>query len=159
MTVSINKERLIAQLKKDEGFSPRAFWDIKQFTYGFGCKALGKDSTITEAVATKKLVVRIGQSIHEFNEVFKGHEDKFNDVRAEVFINILFNIGRGNKSQPELGGLYSFKNTLGLIFNNKVVPWEAVARNLSFSKWDKQVGKRADRLQQELVSGTKCLLQ
>ena len=154
--VSINKQRLLDQLKKDEGFSPKAFWDIKQYTYGYGCKAPGKDATISEPQAAKVLAKRMEQSVQEFYQMFPGAlQDKFNDVRAEAFINMLFNMGMGKMGHPELGGLYSFTNTLSLIYDHYTVDWEAVADNLDHSKWDKQVEGRADRIEAELKTGVK----
>ena len=38
-----------------EGFSAKAFWDYKQYTYGYGTKAPGKDATITRANARVEL--------------------------------------------------------------------------------------------------------
>lgn len=153
--VSIDKVRLINQLKKDEGFSPKAFWDIKQWTFGYGCLAKGRGDTITEPEASDFLAHRVEQSISEFNQMFSGLVMKFNDVRAEAFINMLFNMGMGSKAHPERGGLYSFKNTLGLIFNSPEVNWKAVASNLRKSKWYRQVGSRAVRICKEIDTGIK----
>jgi hypothetical protein len=155
--VNINNERLIAQLKKDEGFSPKAFWDIKQWTFGYGCLAPGKGATITEPEAATKLIKRAEQSIAEFNQMFFGEQaKKFNDVRAEAFINMLFNMGMGSQAHPERGGLYSFKNTLSLIFDYLEPDWNKVARNLKESKWYSQVGARAVRICKELATGVKA---
>jgi GH24 family phage-related lysozyme (muramidase) len=154
--VTINKERLLNQLKKDEGFSPVAFWDIKQFTYGYGCLAPCKGARISEPEASRFLEKRLEQSIKEFSQMFPGALDaKFNDVRAEAIINMLFNMGMGRCGHPEKGGLYSFTNTLSLIYDYAVVDWAAVASNLDHSKWDKQVEGRADRIEQELKTGVK----
>lgn len=154
--VSINKERLIAQLKKDEGFSPKAFWDIKQFTMGYGCKAKDSRDSITEPEADILLRVRIEQSISEFSQMFPPKEQgyKFNDVRAEAVINMLFNMGMGRKDRTT-GGLYSFKNTLNLIFKHPTPDWAAVATNLRLSKWYRQVGNRAIRICKEIETGVK----
>ena len=154
--VTIDKARLIAQLKKDEGFSPKAFWDIKQWTFGYGCKASKGGDTITEPEASVYLETRTKQSIGEFNQMFSGHENKFNNVRAEAFINMLFNMGMGSQAHPERGGLYSFKNTLGLIFNYLEVDWAKVAGNLKESKWAFQVGDRATRIIKEISTGVKA---
>lgn len=152
--VAINKERLINQIKKDEGFTSKAFWDIKQFTFGYGCCAPNKDATITEAEASKILVPRIEQSIKEFDKMFPGEQGKkFNDVRAECFINMLFNMGMGQQGKPEKGGLYSFTNTLAHIFDYAEVDWSRVAYNLRQSKWFKQVGPRAERICKQIETG------
>lgn len=154
--VSIDRGRLIAQIKKDEGFSPKAYWDNKQYTYGYGTKAPDKDSTITESEADILLRVRVEQSIKEFyNDMFPGAlQEKFNDVRAEAFINILFNLGLGRKDGKG-GGLRSFKNTLSFIYDYLDTDWSAVADGLSKSLWYRQVGKRAERICKEIKTGTK----
>lgn len=153
--VSIDRERLVKQVASDEGFTAKPFWDIKQWTYGYGCKAPDEHATITKAEAEILLRVRLEQSIKEFYEMFPGAlQDKFNDVRAEAFINMLFNMGRGKKD-GSTGGLYSFKNTLSLIYDYLNTDWSAVATNLRLSKWFKQVGSRAVRITNEIERGTK----
>ena len=153
--MKINRAILLAQLKKDEGFSPKAFWDVKQYTYGYGCLAPNANATITEPKAAAYLERRVEQSIREFYLVFAGHEQKFDDIRAEAFINMLFNLGMGVKGHPAKGGLYSFINTLALIFNYDSVDWPSVAKRLSQSKWHRQVGGRAHRIEKEIATGVK----
>lgn len=154
--LTINKERLIAQIKNDEGFSPVAFWDIKQWTFGYGCKAGGQGDTITEPEASDILTHRIEQSIQEFSQVFPGElQKKFNDVRTEAFINLLFNLGMGSRSHPDRGGLLSFKNTLSYIYDYLEVDWKKVADGLRSSKWFTQVGKRGIRICNEIERGVK----
>jgi GH24 family phage-related lysozyme (muramidase) len=46
---------LVNYVKKQEGFSAKAFWDYKQYTIGYGTKASGPNETITEADATAAL--------------------------------------------------------------------------------------------------------
>ena len=51
----MNIERIIERVKQEEGFRPVAYWDRKQWTYGYGCKAPGEGATITEPEAVKLL--------------------------------------------------------------------------------------------------------
>jgi GH24 family phage-related lysozyme (muramidase) len=154
--------RLLQQLKDDEGFSPVAKWDNKQYSYGYGCKAPHAGATITEPDAAALLVVHMNQAINDFNRIFKADLAKFNDVRAEAFANLIFNMGPGAKGHPENGGLLSFVNTMGLIFNNKDVPWGKVAAGLKASLWFRQVGDsgappgRGNRVVAEVASGAKA---
>lgn len=138
----MDRQRIIEQLKKDEGFRSKAYWDVKQYTYGYGTRAPGKDATITEPEAAVLLGKRVDEAIADFNRIFKAHLTKFNPVRAECFVNLIFNMGPGRPGGNE--GLLSFKNTLGLIFNNKEVPWCSVADNLKKSLWYRQVAKSGD---------------
>jgi len=139
----------------DEGFRRIAVWDNKQFSYGYGCRAPGEGAIIDREAAAELLGDHIDQAIADFARIFKGHTFKFNDVRAEAFTNMIFNMGPGRKDAPSVGGLYSFKNTLNLIFKNNVVPWATVADNLSKSLWFRQVGVRAVRICREVATGDK----
>lgn len=140
----MNKERLLRQLKDDEGFRSKAYWDLKQWSYGYGCRAPGEGATITESEAAKLVEKHMNDSINHFNQIFKGHLHKFDEVRAECFVNLIFNMGPGRKDAPSVGGLYSFVNTLNLIFRNKQVPWSSVADNLKKSLWFRQVKDSGD---------------
>lgn len=140
----MNRERVIGQLKKDEGFRAKAYWDKKQWTYGYGCRAPGKGATISEPDAAKLLEQHIDDAIGHFERIFKGHLHKFNDVRAEAFINLIFNMGPGRKGDTGAGGLQRFVNTLGFIFKNAQVPWSNVADGLKNSLWFRQVKDSGD---------------
>lgn len=158
----MNRDRLLQQLKDDEGFCSKAKWDNKQFSYGYGCRAPGDGATITEPDAAKLLEQHLDQSIVDFGRIFQGHTQKFNDVRAEALTNMIFNMGPGAKGHPENGGLLSFVNTMALIFNNKEVPWSQVADNLKKSLWFRQVDDsgappgRGNRIVAEIRTGVKA---
>jgi lysozyme len=150
----IDRERLLNQLKEDEGFVGKAYWDIKQWSFGYGCKAPGEGAYITEPEAASLLEAHMDDAIAHFDRIFKDHLQKFNDVRAECFINMIFNMGPGRPNGSE--GLLSFKNTLALIFKNREVPWEQVSKNLVKSLWYRQVGNRAERIVEEVKTGVKA---
>ena len=151
----MNKDEIIRQLKIDEGFMPVAKWDKKQFTYGYGCRAPREGAKITEKEAAVVLSKRVEEACEQFENIFFGHRNKFNDVRENAFVNMVFNMGPGKKAHPELGGLQSFEKTLALIFNNQIVPWGKVANELKNSKWYEQVGIRAKRICNEIKTGIK----
>lgn len=151
----MDRERLVAQLKEDEGFISVAKWDVKQFSFGYGCKAPHEGAAITEPAAALLIEEHVNRALTYFNQIFKDHLDKFNDVRAEAFTNMIFNMGPGRKDDSNSGGLQSFKNTLALIFTNKTVPWDKVADNLKKSLWYRQVGDRAVRIVEEVRTGEK----
>jgi GH24 family phage-related lysozyme (muramidase) len=156
----VNRQAIIDQLKQDEGFSPLAFWDKKQWTYGYGCRAPGECARISEADASPVLEKHVDAAIADFDRIFKGHEQKFNDVRAAAFVNLIFNMGAGRPGGNE--GLLSFKNTLNFIFKNKEVPWDKVAGGLKASLWFRQVGTsgnppgRGNRIVAEVLTGLKA---
>lgn len=136
------RQRIIDQLKQDEGFRAKAYWDNKQFTYGYGTRAPRPGATITESQAAALLAQRVDEASADFARIFKTHAQKFNEVRTECFINLIFNMGPGRPGGSE--GLQSFKNTLALIFKNKEVPWSDVAENLKKSLWFRQVKDSGD---------------
>lgn len=152
----MNKEEIIKQLKIDEGFVPVAKWDKKQFTYGYGCRAPREGAKITEKEAAVVLSKRVDEACEQFENIFFGHRNKFNDVRENAFVNMVFNMGPGKKGRPECGGLQSFVKTLALIVNNEVVPWGQVANELRDSGWYHQVGNRAVRIVNEVKTGIKA---
>jgi hypothetical protein len=138
----MDRARLFQRLKDDEGFRAVAKWDVKQFSYGYGCRAPGAGATITEPAAAKLLEQRMDGAIDDFNRIFVGQVQKFNDIRQEAFINLIFNMGPGRPGGSE--GLLSFHNTLGLIFKTKDVPWDQVANGLKSSLWFRQVRGSGD---------------
>jgi len=155
----MDKVRLLKQLKDDEGFRSKSYWDKKQWSYGYGQRAPGKGATITREEADKSILPKIEECITDFEKIFKGHETKFQGeegaVRAEAFVNLIYNMGPGVKGKPKLGGLQSFQNTLGHIFDYDVVDWARVGYNLTMSKWYTQVGGRAKRIVKEITLGRK----
>ena len=86
----MDNDRLLQQLKDDEGFQPVAKWDNKQFSYGYGCKAPCDGATISEPAAAVLLEAHMNQAIEDFNRIFAGQVQKFNDVRQEAFVNLIF---------------------------------------------------------------------
>jgi GH24 family phage-related lysozyme (muramidase) len=55
---------LVNAVKKFEGFAAKAAWDYKQYTNGYGTKALSATEVIDEAEAEKRLAVEIGKAAH-----------------------------------------------------------------------------------------------
>lgn len=153
----MNREQIINQLKEDEGFRELAYWDKKQWTYGYGCRAPGKCSRISEADALPLLENHVDTAIAHFQRIFNGHTHKFNDVRTGAFVNLIFNMGPG--MQGGSSGLLSFKNTLNFIFKSSLPDWEKVAAGLKASLWFRQVGDsgtppgRGNRIVAEVRTG------
>ncbi len=50
---------LVNFIKKFEGFSAKAFWDYKQYTNGYGTKALSSTEVIDESEAERRLMAEI----------------------------------------------------------------------------------------------------
>lgn len=158
----MNRQRIIDQLKKDEGFRAHAFWDIKQFTYGYGCRAPNGQATITEPEAAVYLEQKVDESIRDFAAIFGDSAAKLNDVQQEAFVNMIFNMGPGSSRNPKAGGMRSFVNTLGLILNHDKPDFGAVVANLKQSKWYLQIADSGDapgrgrRICKEILTGEKA---
>lgn len=68
--------------------------------------------------------------------------DKLNAARKSVLIDMLFNMGWPT--------LYKFKNFLAALDSED---WNEAAAQMEDSKWFRQVGKRAEILQEMMISG------
>src|SRR5262245_46737665 len=54
---------MVSAVKQFEGCSPRAFWDYRQYSIGYGTRALSPHETIDcETEAEQRLVVELGQA-------------------------------------------------------------------------------------------------
>jgi lysozyme len=60
--VDIVDQGLVNFIKKAEGFTPKAVWDYKQYSIGYGTKANSADEVITEAEAEARLTVEIDKA-------------------------------------------------------------------------------------------------
>lgn len=138
-------DRLKKRLERVEGKRNRVYKDTKGFlTVGIGhnLDARGISDNIVSALLT--------EDIQSFEEVL---DDKLpwwrdlDDVRQEVMLELVFNMGWGNG----LSGLSSFKNTLPAI---RAGDYEKAARGLRNSKWARDVKDfRASTLIEALREG------
>jgi len=140
----MNRTRLVAQLQLDEGFSPIAFWDNEQPTYGYGCRAGKVGDTITEEAALELLKAEAEEAIADFESIYSHCRFKINDVRAEALINMAFNLGKTK--------LMKFRKMNAAIGRND---WLEAAYQAQESAWYGQVGNRAKRIVKELSTGEK----
>jgi len=139
----MDKQAIIEQLKKDEGFSAKSFWDIKQWTWGYGTKApSGPGLSITKEVAEIALSKRVDQAIQEFSVIFANTTTPINAVREHALVNMIYNLG--------MGGVLGFKNMLK---NINAGDWKAAAESARSSLWYRQVTSRARRICLELQEG------
>lgn len=83
-------------------------------------------------------IYRINKQLEEKLPFFK----ELDNIRQEVLINMAFNLG--------VEGLLKFKKTLKLIEEGK---YKEAAKEMLNSKWDKQVGRRAEELSYTMEHG------
>ena len=135
-------ERIVAQLMADEGFSPVAFWDNDQYSYGFGCKAPGPSAVISYKEAVSLLEERAEQSIREYQDIFRDAAVEITEVRAEALVNMLYNLGRTK--------FMKFRRMLHFLDKGN---WMQAAYEAQDSLWFKQTGNRAKRIVRQLATG------
>ncbi len=60
--IDVVDQGLVNFIKKEEGFQPKAYWDYKQYSIGYGTKATSATEVITEAEAEARLTVEIDKA-------------------------------------------------------------------------------------------------
>uniref|UniRef100_A0A6H1Z9S2 Putative glycoside hydrolase n=1 Tax=viral metagenome TaxID=1070528 RepID=A0A6H1Z9S2_9ZZZZ len=127
-------------LRKDEGLRLKPYRDSTgHLTIGYGRNL--DDNGISESEADILLqndIIKATQEINQHLPVFY----QLNEARRAVLINMCFNMG--------LTTLLKFKNTLKCI---EVGNYAEASRRMLFSKWAKQVGNRAKRLSDIMLTG------
>ena len=141
----MNVERIIERIKQEEGFRPVAYWDRKQWTYGYGCKAPGEGATITEPEAEKLLWRHILVAVGGFVDLFLGVPTPINEVRQECLVDMIFNLGED--------GVRKFRNMIAEIMDKDPDDWTEISQHATESLWYGQVGYRAKRIVFELKTG------
>ena len=137
-------ERLINTIKLDEGFSPVAYFDNDQWSFGFGCKAPYEGAMISLHDAEALLADRVQLAIRDFEDIYSDCRDNINDVRAESLVNMCFNLGKTK--------MIKFRKMNAAIRRND---WMEAAHQAISSAWYGQVGNRAKRIVKELATGEK----
>lgn len=130
---------LLAELKRQEGFSPVVYKCTAGFnTIGYG---LNLDAGIDEALAEVILKHQVEQVEHEITRRLDWFKN-LTSARREVLINMAFNLG--------IEGLLKFHRTLFLMENSR---HDEAAVEMLNSKWAKQVGNRAKYLSEKYKNG------
>ena len=141
----MNIERVIERIKQEEGFRPKAYWDRKQWTYGYGCKAPCEGAVITQPEAEKLLWRHILVAVGGFVDLFLGVPTPINEVRQECLVDMIFNLGED--------GVRKFRNMVREIMDKDPDDWTEISQQATESLWYGQVGNRAKRIVFELKTG------
>jgi len=121
-------DELVRQLKIDEGFQRKAFWDNKQYTNGYGTEAENSEEIIDQIIAEERLCVQAEKSI---NDVVRNFDFVLDQKIILALANMRFNLG--------LRGLLSFQK---MIIALKKYDYTRAGFEAFKSKWYKQVGGR-----------------
>ena len=132
--IDINK--IAEQLKIDEGFRGKVYTcSAGKLTVGYGWNL--EDNYMSERVASLLLDDGIGSAIASCERFDWWH--KLSDVRKEVIINMVYNLG--------FVGVSKFTKMIAAI---KLNSFDEAAIQMLDSKWHKQVGVRAERLAEKM---------
>ena len=136
----MNKKKLIEELKRDEGVRLHPYrCSANKLTIGVGRNIEERGITMEEA--DYLLNNDLTMCIEEIESVFTWYY-YITDNRKRAIINMVFNLG--------LTKLLKFKNFIAAM---EAKDYVTAGKEMLDSKWAKQVGNRADRLEQMIVNG------
>lgn len=138
------RDKLLQQLKRDEGFVDHAYQDhLGYWTIGIGRLIDGRrGGRITEEEALYLLNNDVERFEKEVDKALPWVKN-LDEARKGVILNMAFNLG--------IQGLLGFKNTLAKV---QAGEYAEAAKNMLASKWAYQVGNRAIRLAKQMETGT-----
>lgn len=139
-TKKMNREKLIEELKRDEGVVLVLYkCSAGKNTIGVGRNV--DDRGITEEESDFLLSNDIDLCIEELRATFPWFQT-LSDTRQRVMINMCFNLG--------LSRLMGFKKFLAAM---EAGEWETAGVEMLDSKWARQVGPRSTRLRDLVLEG------
>lgn len=142
----MNIDRLMGQLKIDEGYRRRVYKDTEGLlTVGIGhlikptdpdwLRDLQYGDKLEDEQIEEIFLQDLAQAIGDAKVIFGEVWEDFPDIIQEVFINMIFNLGRSR--------FLKFKKTIMYAYQKD---WKNVAEEMLDSRWARQVGQRAYRL-------------
>ena len=139
----MNRSRLTAQLKFDEGVKEYAYTDSEGYlTIGVGRLIdRTKGGKLSEDEIEYLLDNDIDRIQNQTIRAFHWYND-LNDVRQEVILNMVFNLG--------LNGFKNFKLMIKALERHD---FTEASREMLDSKWSRQVGNRSLRLSEAMRLG------
>lgn len=136
-------DKLLEDLKRDEGFNHKSFWDNKQWTWGYGTCAPGPDCFIDLEQAEEELKKHALLSIsNAVKALGKPYWETIGEARQRALCNMAFNLG--------YSGLLGFRKMLQALREQR---WKDARNEALDSKWLWDVKKRALRISLTLELG------
>jgi lysozyme len=130
---------LIDQLRRDEGVRYKPYTDtVGKLTIGVGRNLT--DVGLSDAEVEFLLSSDVARVIEQLSPL--AWYVALDPVRQGAVENLAFNLG--------INGLLHFPHFLAAL---AAKDWQAAAHELQTSKWAEQVGQRAVRLEQQILSG------
>ena len=136
----MDADDVLEMIKRHEGYRDKVYLDSKGVpTVGYG-HALQVGSKVSLAVADKLFWDDMRSVYDDYSTL--GIDLEADTVRKAVLLDLLFNLG--------LPRLLMFKRFLAAV---RAGEWAKAEYELVESKWHKQVGVRAEELEQMIFSG------
>ena len=133
---------LIPDLERDEGLRLSAYQDTKGiWTVGYGHAYVHPGTVWTQEQADAQLRIDV-QATEDGLTAHLPWWRSLDDIRQDVLANMAFNLG--------VTALCQFHNTLAAVQRQD---WQAAHDGMLHSAWATQVGHRAQRLAQQMLTG------
>ena len=136
-------EQLTRQLRRDESVRAHLYFDSE----GYATIGVGRliDSRRGGGLRDSEINLLLANDIEEVMISLRDRLPWFealNEARQGVLANMAFNLG--------VGGLLGFSKTLAMVERGE---YAAASVEMLDSKWARQVGRRADRLAEQMKTG------
>lgn len=102
--VTSYSDRLLNYIKTTERFTAKAFWDKKQYTNGYGTKALSPDEVITEAEANTRLHNYLQNAVTGVISYGKSKKYSWTQGQIDALTSFAYNGGIGMLDKLTQGG-------------------------------------------------------
>lgn len=145
----MDKTAVFEQLKIDEGVVYEVYNDHLGYpTFGIGHLILESDEEFGKPIGTPVSEERVREcfdrdietAIRECHTLYgEGDFEDFPERVQQILVNMMFNMGR-----PRLSGFKNFNAALA------ESDWNRAADEMVDSRWYRQVGKRAERLEKRM---------
>ena len=146
-TLSYDREKLRAELERDEGRRARAYQDTEGiWTIGVGWNL--EANALPDDVIDRLLELSIGEAEKTLDGYLRDWR-KLDEDRQRVLLNMAFNLGASR-----LAGFKRLKSCLvGYLATGRASWLRHAADEMLASEWSNQVGPRATRLADRMRGG------
>ena len=84
-------------IKEFEGYYPKAYWDYKQYSIGYGSKAKSKNEVIDKPEAMRRLKQEMKQAQQNVLGIMKKGNYNWSSKQVAALISFAYNIGSINQ--------------------------------------------------------------